>query len=154
MPTFWIALGSNLDAETNLRAAAASLRARFPGVRFSGLYRSPPAEVEAQPEFLNACAVFATDDEPEDVLAGLQEIERKGKKAPPYRFGPRTIDLDLLLADDAVMQGLSVMSKLNADWEFLTHLRDEGRASAGRWLEASFPRLGRESTIDIAGYYL
>ena len=38
------------------------------------------------------------------------------------------------IAADEVMQKLSVMSKLNADWEFLTHLRDDGREFAGRWL--------------------
>ena len=58
------------------------------------------------------------------------------------------------IAGDAVMQKLSVMSKLNADWEFLTHLRDDGREHAARWLEASFGQLGRESTIDVHERYL
>jgi NTE family protein len=58
------------------------------------------------------------------------------------------------IAADEVMQKLSVTSKLNADWEFLTHLRDDGRAFARTWLDASFDRLGRESTIDVAQHYL
>ena len=58
------------------------------------------------------------------------------------------------ISADAVMQKLSVMSKLNADWEFLTHLRDAGREFAGRWLDGNFARIGVESTIDVHGRYL
>jgi NTE family protein len=58
------------------------------------------------------------------------------------------------IAADDVMSGLSVASKLNADWEFLTHLRDTGRARADAWLAKNFGRLGRESTVDIRERYL
>jgi NTE family protein len=58
------------------------------------------------------------------------------------------------IAADEVMQKLSVMSKLNADWEFLTHLRDDGREFAGRWLAEHFDRVGVDSTIDVHGRYL
>ena len=50
---------------------------------------------------------------------------------------------------DEVMTKLGHTSKLNADWEFLTTLRDAGREYAGVWLEANFDRLGRESSSDI-----
>jgi NTE family protein len=53
-----------------------------------------------------------------------------------------------------VMQGLGVASKLNADWEFLTHLHDIGRRRAGAWLEANFDRLGVEGTVDVAARYV
>jgi NTE family protein len=52
------------------------------------------------------------------------------------------------------MSGLSVTSKLNADWEFLTHLRDVGRAQAESWLARAFDLLGRESSISLQGRYL
>lgn len=58
------------------------------------------------------------------------------------------------IAAEEVMQGLSVMSKLNADWEFLTHLFEDGRSHAGRWLEANLEHLGRESTVDLNATYL
>ena len=58
------------------------------------------------------------------------------------------------IAADAVMQNLPVMSKLNADWEFLTHLRDDGREFASSWLDENFARIGLESTIDVHGRYL
>jgi NTE family protein len=58
------------------------------------------------------------------------------------------------IAADEVMRGLSVMSKLNADWEFLTHLRDDGRTAAERWLAENFARIGVDSTVDVQARYL
>ncbi len=55
---------------------------------------------------------------------------------------------------DEFMRELSVTSKLNADWEFLTHLRDVGREAADKWIAEKFDFVGRESTIDIRGRYL
>jgi NTE family protein len=56
-------------------------------------------------------------------------------------------------ADD-VMQGLGPTSTLNADWDFLMHLRDVGRNRAERWLEAHLDMVGIESTVDIRDKYL
>ncbi|WP_205028225.1 patatin-like phospholipase family protein [Oleisolibacter albus] len=50
---------------------------------------------------------------------------------------------------EAAMNDLGVSSKLNADWGFLTHLRDLGREAAGHWLDSSFDRLGRASSFEI-----
>jgi NTE family protein len=58
------------------------------------------------------------------------------------------------ISADDVMTGLGVASKLNADWEFLIHLRDAGRAHASAWLEENFERLGKESTVDIEATFL
>jgi NTE family protein len=58
------------------------------------------------------------------------------------------------ISADAVMQKLSVMSKLNADWEFLTHLRDDGRDFADDWLKGNYERIGSASTIDVHEHYL
>ena len=55
---------------------------------------------------------------------------------------------------DGVMSGLGVASKMNADWDFLCHLRETGRETAGEWLEANFDRLNVESSIDIRTRYL
>jgi NTE family protein len=51
-----------------------------------------------------------------------------------------------------VMGRLGVASKLNADWEFLTYLRDIGRERAERWIEETYASVGRETTTDIMGY--
>src|SRR5215468_3519388 len=53
-----------------------------------------------------------------------------------------------------VMAGLGVSSKLNPDWNFLTHLRDVGRACAERWLQLNFERIGRASTVDVRARFL
>jgi len=52
------------------------------------------------------------------------------------------------------MKDLGVASKLNAQWDFLTHLRDVGRQRADQWLAANFGEIGVNSTIDIQGKYL
>jgi NTE family protein len=57
------------------------------------------------------------------------------------------------IAADDFMQGLGVNSKFNADWEFLAHLRDVGRATAATWLAAHFQHLGEQSSADL-GLYL
>jgi NTE family protein len=56
------------------------------------------------------------------------------------------------IADDSFMNTLSVSSKLNADWEFLTHLRDRGRARAEEWLEMHFDAVGERATVDFDHY--
>jgi NTE family protein len=53
-----------------------------------------------------------------------------------------------------VMQGLGVASKLNADWEFLLHLHEIGRARAQAWLDGDFALVGKDSSVDIRGKYL
>ena len=53
-----------------------------------------------------------------------------------------------------VMCGLGVSSKLNPDWDFLTHLRDVGRARAEDWLALNYGRVGRESTVDVRASFL
>jgi NTE family protein len=55
---------------------------------------------------------------------------------------------------EAFMKDLGVASKLNADWDYLTHLRDVGRACAEEWLKANFDHLGVRSTVDIRAKYL
>jgi NTE family protein len=58
------------------------------------------------------------------------------------------------ISNEKVMSELSVASKLNADWEFLTHLKETGRAAAQDWIAANFDRLGKDSTIDLQATYL
>jgi NTE family protein len=58
------------------------------------------------------------------------------------------------ISDDQLMTGLGVASKLNADWEFLTHLRDVGRLRADAWLAENFAKVGIESTVDIHAKFL
>lgn len=65
----------------------------------------------------------------------------------------KRVRMHSIRADD-LMTGLGVSSKLNTDWRFLTKLRDQGRAAAAAWVEASYDRVGKESTIDLKGEFL
>src|SRR5437016_1130863 len=53
------------------------------------------------------------------------------------------------IADDEFMGALSSTSKYNADWDFLIHLRDQGRRCAGDWLAKNFAKLGVESSVEL-----
>ena len=67
------------------------------------MYKSSALIQEHQDDFLNAVGVIETSQSPEDVYAALHSIEESLNKNPPYPFGPRTIDLDVLLYDDLVL---------------------------------------------------
>jgi 2-amino-4-hydroxy-6-hydroxymethyldihydropteridine diphosphokinase len=97
----YIALGSNLDGpESQVRRAFDALRA-LPQTcchRLSSLYASAPMGPPDQPEYVNACACLLTRLEPEALLAALQRIEAdQGRSRDGDRWGPRTLDLDLLV---------------------------------------------------------
>jgi len=65
----------------------------------------------------------------------------------------KTMLVHSISADD-VMLRLGVASKFNADWTFLTHLRDAGRDHAAMWIEENFEKLGERSSVDIAATFL
>ncbi len=106
-----IALGSNLgDREANLRAALAHLAAdgRVRVVAVSRLVETDPVGGPPQGRYLNGAAVVETDLAPSALLAAMLDAERAaGRTRDPasgvVRWGPRTADLDLLLADDLVI---------------------------------------------------
>ncbi|MFC3815727.1 2-amino-4-hydroxy-6-hydroxymethyldihydropteridine diphosphokinase [Lysobacter sp. GCM10012299] len=115
--TAFVGLGSNLgDSIVALRAAFAALAA-IEGTRLlqaSRLYRTPAWGVTEQPDFVNAVAMLETQHTPQQLLADLLAIERvagRDRQADGSdRWGPRTLDLDLLLYGDAVISepGLQV----------------------------------------------
>ncbi|HEX4869650.1 MAG TPA: 2-amino-4-hydroxy-6-hydroxymethyldihydropteridine diphosphokinase [Moraxellaceae bacterium] len=100
MTAAFIGLGGNLGAaEATLQSAVTALRA-LPGTRLtalSSLYRSAPVGPAGQPDYLNAVALIETELAPHDLLAALQAIERAHGRERQLRWGPRTLDLDLLL---------------------------------------------------------
>lgn len=101
----YIGLGANLgDAQVALRAAIDAL-ALLPGTRLaalSSLYRTAPIDASG-PDYLNAVAALDTAIEPAALLQALQAIEQAHGRLRPYRNAPRTLDLDLLLHGDAVL---------------------------------------------------
>ena len=98
----YIGLGSNLDdPEARVRGALNSLEA-LPGTRLvvvSGLYRNPPMGPQDQPDYVNAVAGLLTTQRPEELLLSLQNLERSlGRvRSEGDRWGPRVIDLDILV---------------------------------------------------------
>jgi 2-amino-4-hydroxy-6-hydroxymethyldihydropteridine diphosphokinase len=100
MITCYVALGSNLqDPESQLQAAVRALHA-LDGVRVaatSQVYRSAAVGPGDQPDYLNAAVALVTALPPLDLLDALQAIERRQGRVRGEHWGPRTLDLDLLL---------------------------------------------------------
>ena len=105
MPEVFLALGANLgDRRQNLRAAARALAEFVDEIRASSLYESVPVGVTDQPLFLNAVLVGRTELAAEVLLDRTQEIEIALGRRPGPRWGPRPIDIDLLLYGDAAIE--------------------------------------------------
>lgn len=102
----FIGLGANLgDARAHLWAGRRGLE-RLAGYRplaVSSLYRTAPVGVTDQPAFLNAVARGMFEGEPLDLLDALLAIEASQGRERRQRWGPRTLDLDLLLFGERVM---------------------------------------------------
>lgn len=97
----FIGLGGNMPgSEAALRAAARELRAIMEVIGASGLYQSSPRDLLDQPDFTNAVIELETDLDPPDLLFALKRLEMElGRDPQGMRFGPRLIDLDILVAD-------------------------------------------------------
>ena len=98
----YVGLGSNLgDRAASLSSALAELAPR----RVSRILETEPWGLPDQPRFLNAVAELETDLDPEALLGRLLDLERRvGRVRGPERWGPRTLDLDLLLYGDRVVR--------------------------------------------------
>lgn len=110
----YVALGSNLSGPRRRVEAAFEALAGIPDARLvlrSSLWRSRPMGPQDQPEFVNAAAGLLTTAEPRAFLEALKAVERRlGKTEPSMRWGPRVIDLDLLVFGDRQLDepGLSL----------------------------------------------
>jgi 2-amino-4-hydroxy-6-hydroxymethyldihydropteridine diphosphokinase len=103
--TAYVAIGANLgDARATVRQAMSDLDA-LPGTRVrarSSLYRSSPVDA-AGPDFINAVAEIETALAPPQLLRELHRLEGDAGRERPYRNAPRTLDLDLLMHGDAIV---------------------------------------------------
>ena len=99
-----IALGSNLgDRERLLGEAITSLEPYLQQLRVSTLHETDPVGVGDQPRFLNAAATGYTTLSARDLLHALLDIERQLGRERPYPGAPRTLDLDLILYGDYIV---------------------------------------------------
>lgn len=101
MTTVYLGLGSNLGARArNLSAARRRLRQK--GVRIvrqSRVIETQPWGVTDQPSFLNQVVEAEWPGTPRQLLTAVKEVEREGGRQPARRWGPRVIDVDILLFD-------------------------------------------------------
>jgi 2-amino-4-hydroxy-6-hydroxymethyldihydropteridine diphosphokinase len=150
-PAAFLGLGSNQGDRTALLTEAALRLRRSPGVEIlaaSSLYATAPVGVLDQPEFLNAVVAVRTSLPPAALLALCQGIEAALGRVRTQRWGPRTIDLDILLYGDLQLaaDGLELPHPRLRERAFVLlplaeiapELRLEGRTLA-EWAAAADP---------------
>ena len=165
MPLAYIALGANLDDPVaQVRAAFEALR-HLPQSRLtrtSSLYRTAPVGVHGQPDFINAVAQLETDLDAAALLDAQLAIEASFGRRRDFHLAPRTLDLDLLLFDDAVIDTprlalprprmhlrAFVMASLA---EIAPDCRIPGRGSVAAWLPAvRMQRIERMGAMETHG---
>ena len=102
----YLGLGSNLETPIEQLRAARRTIAKANGiseVAFSSLYRSPPMGSQNQPDYVNAVMAIETDLLPLELLATTQAIENEHGRIQKERWGARTLDIDILLFGDEVL---------------------------------------------------
>ncbi|QIQ20845.1 2-amino-4-hydroxy-6-hydroxymethyldihydropteridine diphosphokinase [Zophobihabitans entericus] len=108
MVTVYIALGSNLAnplEQVNNALKAISLIPKTAFIAVSPFYRSKPLGPQDQPDYLNAVVQIQTELSPEQLLDETQKIEQQqGRERKAHRWGPRTLDLDILLYGNQTIQ--------------------------------------------------
>ena len=145
----YVGIGANLgDARATVAAAVQALAALAQSrlVALSSVYRSAPIDA-AGPDFFNAVACLHTHLSPAALLAELQGIERAFGRERPYRHAPRTLDLDLLLLGDQVVNSADLTVPhprlhqrafvLQALLELNPALAAPGLGALARWLPAT-----------------
>ena len=151
----YVGLGSNRDDPSRQLTAALHRLGQWPGVsrlRSSRLYRSPPWGGVAQADFVNAVAELAYDGSAPGLLAGLLAIEREaGRVRTAARWGPRRLDLDLLLFGAARIEqpGLSVPHPYLSERAFVVLPLAE--LAPGLILPDGVSAADRAGAIDVGG---
>jgi len=149
MSLAYVALGANLaDPVAQLHAALEAL-ALVPGSRLltaSSLYRTAPVGIHHQPDFINAVAALETELSPQELLTALFAIEARFGRRRDYFRAPRTLDLDLLLYGDKVIDTPQLQLPhprmhlrafvLAPLLEIASDCRIPGRGRAAAWLPA------------------
>lgn len=106
MSLVYIGLGANLDQPQQQLEQALQELARLPNVTLvaqSSLYHSKPVGPQDQPDYVNAVAAVETNLEPLALLDALQQLEQDHGRIRKRHWGERTLDLDIILIDDCVI---------------------------------------------------
>ncbi len=102
----YVGLGSNLEDPINQVKTALAELALLPESRLIGqsrLYRTPPMGPQDQPDYINAVAALETRLEAEALLSHLQQMEEQHQRRRMIHWGPRTLDCDILLYGQSVI---------------------------------------------------
>ena len=113
MAAVYIALGSNMDSPHNQLDSALETIAQHPDMQLIGVssrYQTPPIGPQ-QPDFINAAAQLSTELSPLALLDALQAIEQQQNRVRSIHWGPRTLDLDILLYNNALGDSLVIESE-------------------------------------------
>jgi 2-amino-4-hydroxy-6-hydroxymethyldihydropteridine diphosphokinase len=139
-----IALGSNLgNRELNIDSAIAELAKIVEITHLSTNHETDPVGGPEQPKYLNAIAIAETELKPEELLIAMLEIENKLGREREVHWGPRTLDLDLIVFGDEV---------IDSEILVLPHPRaHERRFVLEPWIEiepdAYIPGIGKVESI-------
>ncbi len=107
METAFISLGSNLDHPIEHVLEAASQMDNLESTKvcnLSSLYKTIPIGPQNQNDYINAVAIIETNLTPTDLLSTLQGIEKKHRRKRGIKWGPRSLDLDILLFGKLVLR--------------------------------------------------
>ena len=118
--TIYLSLGTNLGNRlANLETAIQYLESRFNSLKRSSIYETPPWGFKEQPPFRNMVVVVQSNYSPRKVLKIIKSIEKKMGRKTSFRYGPRLIDIDILLYDQIIFK---------SEWLIIPHPRIADRA--------------------------
>ncbi len=106
MPTHsvYLGLGANLDdRQGNISQALHLLRQHLTIQRVSSFYETAPVGYLDQPDFINIACQATTELTPQELLRFVKQVEQRIGRQPTVRYGPRLIDVDILLYDDLAL---------------------------------------------------
>ena len=99
-----LSLGSNIgDRMGHLQGALDALAERVDVIAISGIYETSPVGGPEQDDFLNAVIIVETTLAPHELLALCQQVEADRNRVREVRWGPRTLDVDIIAMDDLVL---------------------------------------------------
>ncbi|MEN6415856.1 MAG: 2-amino-4-hydroxy-6-hydroxymethyldihydropteridine diphosphokinase [Armatimonadota bacterium] len=108
MPRAFIGVGSNIDPENNIMQAVGMLAAKTCVTAISTFYLNPAEERPDQPDFINGVVEIVTDLPPDELKQSLLWIEEQlGRSRTADKYASRTIDLDILVYDDQIINPAS-----------------------------------------------
>jgi 2-amino-4-hydroxy-6-hydroxymethyldihydropteridine diphosphokinase len=105
MAKVYLGLGSNIgDKLSNIRKAINYAKKKMRVTKISPIYKTEPVGYKKQDWFLNCVIEAKTDSNPSELLAFLKSIEKKLKRKKTFRYGPRTIDIDILFYNNRIIK--------------------------------------------------